>query len=61
MLAPQAPGVLRAFAHRLAALQHDRAETHLRQHQRGDNAARSHADDDRPLRRDPAGARATKR
>ena len=38
-LAPQAPGVLGAFAHVLAALQHDGLETHLRQHQRRKNAA----------------------
>ena len=46
-LAPQAPGVLGALAHRLAALQHDRPEAHLRQHQRGEDAAGAEADDDR--------------
>ena len=38
-LAPQAPGVLRALAHGLATLEHDGLEAHLRQHQRGKNAA----------------------
>jgi len=38
-LAPQAPGVLGALAHRLAAFQHDGLEAHLRQHQRGKDAA----------------------
>jgi hypothetical protein len=46
-LAPQAPGVLGALAHRLAALQHDRAQAHLRQDQRGEDAAGAEADDDR--------------
>ena len=50
MLAPQAPGVLGALAHRLAALQHDGAKSHLRKHQRRQDAARPHADDDRALR-----------
>jgi len=39
MFAPQAPGVLGALAHRLAALQHDGFEAHLRQSQRGEQAA----------------------
>ena len=47
-LAPQPPGVLRALAHALAALQHDRSQPHLRQHQRREDAAWSEADDDRP-------------
>ena len=38
-LAPQAPGVLSALPHRLAALQHDGPEPHLRQHQRRKHAA----------------------
>ena len=46
-LAPQAPGVLGALAHRLAALQHDRPQAHLRQHQRGEDAAGAEADDHR--------------
>ena len=46
--APQAPGVLRALAHRLAALQHDRPQAHLRQDQRREQAARPEADDHRP-------------
>ena len=41
--APQAPGVLRALAHRLATLQHDRPQAHLREHQRGEDAARPEA------------------
>jgi hypothetical protein len=45
--APQAPGVLGALAHRLAALQHDRPQAHLRQHQRGEDAAGPEADDHR--------------
>ncbi len=47
--APQAPGVLGAFAHFLAALQDDRAEAHLRQQQPGEDAAGAGADDDRAL------------
>ena len=47
-LAPQAPGVLGALAHCLAALQDDRPEAHLRQHQAGEEAARPEADDHRP-------------
>ena len=53
---PQAPGVLRALAHRLAALQHDGFQAHLRQHQRGKDAAGAEADDDRALAR-PIGRR----
>jgi hypothetical protein len=37
--APQAPGVLGALAHLLAALQHDGPQPHLRQQQRGEDAA----------------------
>ena len=48
--APQAPGVLGALAHRAAALEHDRAEAHLRQQQRGEEAAGAEADDHRPRR-----------
>jgi hypothetical protein len=47
-LAPQAPGVLGALAHRLAALQHDGAQAHLGQDQRGKDAAGAEADDHRP-------------
>ncbi len=43
-LAPQPPGVAGAFAHRAAAFQHDRAQAHLRQHQRGEQAARAESD-----------------
>jgi hypothetical protein len=50
VLAPQAPGVLGALAHRLAALQYDRPETHLRQYQRGEDPARAETDDDRAFR-----------
>jgi hypothetical protein len=46
-LAPQAPGVLGAFAHFLAAFEHDRPQAHLRQDQRSEDAARPEADDDR--------------
>ena len=45
---PQAPGVPGALAHRAAALEHDRTKAHLRQHQRGEQAARAEADDHRP-------------
>ena len=47
-LAPQPPGVPGSFAHALAALEHDRPQAHLRQHQRREDAARTKADDDRP-------------
>ena len=40
LLAPQAPGVFGALAHRFATLQHDGFEAHLRQTQRGKHAAR---------------------
>jgi hypothetical protein len=43
-LAPQAPGVLGAFAHRLAALQDQRPKAHLRQQQAGEEAAGPGAD-----------------
>ena len=46
-LAPQAEGVHRAFAHRLAAFEDDRAEAHLRQQQAGEQAAGAGTDDDR--------------
>ena len=42
-LAPQAPGVLGALAHRLAALQHDGLEAHFGQRERGEQAARAQA------------------
>ncbi len=58
-LAPQPPGVLGAFAHALATLEHDRPQAHLRQHQRGEDAARTEADDDRP--RPPAGIEVRRR
>ena len=46
-LAPQAPGVLGALAHLLAALEDERAQAHLRQDQRGKDAAGPEADDHR--------------
>ena len=49
VLAPQAPGVLGPFTHRLAAFEDDRPETHLRQHQSSEQAAGAGADDDRAL------------
>ena len=57
VLAPQRPGVLRAPAHVAAALQHDGLEAHLREQQRGEQAAGTEADDQRPflqVRRAPA-------
>ena len=45
VLAPQAPGVLRALTHRLTALQHDGLEAHLRQDHRRKNAAGAKAHD----------------
>ena len=50
LLAPQPERVDRALAHRLAALEDDRPEPHLRQHQPGEQAARAGADHDRPQR-----------
>ncbi|HST45127.1 MAG TPA: hypothetical protein VLK29_07875, partial [Luteimonas sp.] len=47
LLPPQAEGVDRAFAHRLATLEHDRAEAHLRQHQRREQPAGAEADHER--------------
>ena len=47
--APQLPGVLRAFAHGLATFENDRSEAHLRQQQRGEDAGRAEADDDRAV------------
>ena len=41
---PQAPGVLGPLAHRCAAFDDNRAESHLRQHQRGQQPARSCTD-----------------
>ena len=52
--APQAPGVLGALAHGAAALEDERAQAHLGEHERGEDAARAEADDDRPR---PAAAR----
>ena len=49
--APQAPGVLGALAHDLAAFQDDRAKPHLRQHQSRKQAAGAGADHHRPHRR----------
>ncbi|OIQ72317.1 hypothetical protein GALL_460590 [mine drainage metagenome] len=43
-LAPQAPGVLRAFTHFFTALKHNGLETHLRQQQRSKHAARAKTD-----------------
>ena len=51
---PQAPGVARALAHRAAALEDERAKPHLRQQQRGEDAAGAEADHDR-ARRSAAG------
>jgi len=48
-LAPQGPGVLGAFAHFLAAFQNDGPETHLRQQQPGEDAARAETDHHRAL------------
>ena len=48
-LAPEAEGVDGAFAHHLAALEDQRAQAHLGQDQRGEQAARAGADDDRAL------------
>ena len=42
--APQAPGVLRAFAHHLAAIQNDGPKTHLREDQGGEQSAWTRAD-----------------
>ncbi len=41
---PQPPGILGPLAHRLAALDHDRAEAHLRQDQRGQQPAGARPD-----------------
>ena len=62
-LAPQTPGVLRALAHRRAALNHNGFEPHLRQHQRGKHAARPEADHHRALavNRTPIGRRLHRR
>ena len=46
-LAPQAPGVLGAFAHLATAFQHDRAQAQLRKHQRRKQAEGAKADDQR--------------
>ena len=43
LFAPQTPGVLGALAHRLAALQHNGLEPHLRQGQGGEQATRAQA------------------
>ncbi|MNR29049.1 hypothetical protein D3C85_1464080 [compost metagenome] len=48
-LAPQAPGVLGPFTHRLAALQDDGLEAHLRQDEPGKQATGAGADDDGAL------------
>ena len=47
---PEAPGVLRPLAHGAAAFDHDRPQAHLREQQRGEQAARPEADDDRAER-----------
>ena len=60
-LAPQAPGVLGALAHHLAALEDDRTEAHLRQHQGGEQSARPGADHHRPRGVGPARARRSDR
>jgi hypothetical protein len=48
LLAPEAPGVLRATSHVASAFEHNRLETHLRE-QRGEQPTRTETDDDRPL------------
>src|SRR3989344_385420 len=47
-LAPEAPHVLRAVAHALAAFQNQRPEAHARQRQPGEQATGTGADDDGP-------------
>src|SRR6185503_4455809 len=47
---PQPPGVLRSLADGAAALEDDRAQAHLRQNERREDAARPEADDERPRR-----------
>ena len=47
-LTPQPPGVFRAFANLPSALEDDRAEAHLRQHEGGEKPARAEPDDDGP-------------
>ena len=49
LFAPQAPGVLGAFTHGLAAFEHDGLETHLRQRQGSEHAARPKAHHHRAL------------
>ena len=50
VLAPQAPGVLGALAHFLAALENDRLEAHLCEQQAGKDPAGPEADHQRSLR-----------
>jgi hypothetical protein len=50
LLSPQPPGILRALADGLATLEDDRPEAALRQNQRGKDAGRAKADDDRSRR-----------
>ncbi len=49
VLPPQRPGVLGAAAHVAAAFQHDGPEAHLRQQQRGEQAAGAESHDDGPF------------
>jgi hypothetical protein len=48
--APQAPGIFRALAHHLAALQDDGAKAHLRQQQAREDTARARPDHQRALK-----------
>ena len=48
--APQTPRRRRAFLHRFTALNDDRLETHLRQHQSRKQSTRSHTDNNRPAK-----------
>ena len=45
---PQAPGISRAFADDTTSFEYDWTEAHFRQHQGGEQSARSTADYDRP-------------
>ena len=49
LAAPQSPGVLRALAHGPAAFEHDGAQAHLGQAQRGEHAAGAEAHHHRPV------------
>ena len=49
-LLPEAPGVPGALAHGLAAFEDQRAQAHLREHQRSQDSARAGTDNDRAQR-----------